>query len=186
MNTGSKKRLCSVICAALCAALFISSAAAALGLITGVKISPKGRITWDDFPGAVMYWLGVDGGYTPIMNGGTISDRIEEPGTYDLEIDAYTENSEKLLAVWTGTVVYDGSTFTLAESEEGPIDTTDESPAPVIAAPDTTRVPEKDRDTSSGIASGPIIITAIIAAAVIVTAVAAVIIVLAIVKRKKQ
>ena len=130
MKTG-KIRNIAALAAALLAALIVFAALPALadsiGYISGVKLTEGGRLTWDDYPEAVDYWLGINGGFTPVRNGESITDRFDEAGTYALELEAYTENGETQLAEWKGEAEYDGSKLTLTWSEPDPAGPTPEA-----------------------------------------------------------
>ena len=144
------KRIIGFLAAALISAVLLFAAlpapAHAVGYITGVEITGSGRMIWDVYPGAVDHWLGINGGFTPIENGEYISKRFDEAGTYELELDAYTENRETLLAMWKGTVEFDGSEVTLTWSEPDPgIPTPEPTEAPTEApANETTAEPANE------------------------------------------
>ncbi|MBP5312739.1 MAG: hypothetical protein J6112_07910, partial [Clostridia bacterium] len=82
--------------------------------LTGVTISPEGILAFDEYPGTVTYWLGINGGFLPVTSGEPL-DRIEKMGTYFIKIEASgikpETGEEGILAYWEGGVEYDGSTF---------------------------------------------------------------------------
>lgn len=167
-------------------ALVFAPAVSAVGLIEDVEVKENGRIVWKDYPGAVDYWIGVDGGSTPIENGGKISDRITEPGTYSLELDAYTANGEKLLATWEGKVEFDGSVFKLVWSEGRPAETPEPQKQNEPNGPASPAPAPGPAQEGASFAAGPLLIVIIIAFAAIVMSVAAVIIVIVIVRNRKK
>ncbi len=136
MKNRSISRTAAVF-AVLLAVILVSAAlpvsADGVGRISGVEVSEKGAITWDDFPGAVDYWIGVDGGFTPISKGASILDRFNEAGAYHLELDAYTANGEKLLAVWNGEAEYDGEYVKVRSEDLDPVFSTPETTEPIAA-----------------------------------------------------
>lgn len=164
MKTARTHRLFRAAAAALVIALVLSAALSAgaetVGYITGVSITEAGRLVWDNYPGAVDYWLGVDGGYTPVSNGQNIIDRFDSEGTHELELEAYTAGGETLIASWRGEVEYDGKNIKLTWSEEDPgIPTPEPTEAPTEAPAEEpteapvgtqTEAPAAETDAPSG------------------------------------
>ena len=82
--------------------------------VANVIISEDGVLTWDAYPGADTYWIGIDGGSLP--TGDTnydlkrIIDRYVEngsmpnSGSHSIKIEAYGDGS--VIATWEGTYEY--------------------------------------------------------------------------------
>lgn len=88
------------------------------GVIKDVELDADGTLSWEDYPKAKDYWIGVDGGFTPANNGMSVSTLITAAGTYRIELEAYTEDGEKFIAAWSSKVIYDGFVFKLISDGE--------------------------------------------------------------------
>lgn len=88
------------------------------GVIKNVQLTADGVLSWDEYKKAGEYWLGVDGAFTPVNNGDSLTGRIKEPGEYRIEINAYTKPTDLFIAAWNGTAVYDGTSFVLQNDAE--------------------------------------------------------------------
>lgn len=152
-STKRARALAAALICALMLAAALPALADTIGYITGVEITSAGRLVWDEYPGAVDYWLGVDGGFMPVSSGERILGRFEAAGEYDIELDAYTENGEALLATWSGRVEFDGESLKLIWSEDDPgLPTPEATEAPESAteepsaAPAETKAPSQETD----------------------------------------
>ena len=119
-----------LIIAVLAVALTVTCAADKVGKIENVKVTPEGLVTWDEYEGAVDYWIGVDGGFVPADGLCALRDFISEPGNHYIEIEGYTAGGEKRVADSGKIMVYyDGTSFSLGSGKT----TADASTEPVTA-----------------------------------------------------
>ena len=126
-----KRAVLTVIILTIVTAL--TCAASALGTVENVRISERGIITWDEYPGTEKYWIGIDGGYLPVDRCEyDLSSDITEAGEHSVEIGAYKDDSQVQLAQsHILTVVFDGSKFALSAAQtEDTAETADSDAAP--------------------------------------------------------
>ena len=82
--------------------------------VQNVNISEEGVLTWDAYPGADTYWIGIDGSSLPTTittyNLKAVIDRnvevgsLENSGTHTITIEAY--GGDSVIATWNGTYEY--------------------------------------------------------------------------------
>ena len=98
--------------------------AMATGYFDWVSVSETGQIFFSDVKGAKKYWVSVDGGdYVKASNGADLL--ITATGSHAVRLEAYSvskelRNGDELLAVWKGTVEYDGTVFRITDYERPP------------------------------------------------------------------
>ena len=94
--------------------------------ISNVVLDEHGILSWNPYEGADSYWLGIDGGFTPIENETDLNDRIRIEGDYKLELEAYRKETDGKSYKIAGTEFYcryEGERYRIISESEKEINT---------------------------------------------------------------
>ena len=117
------KKAIAILLAALLAAAPLSAVFADGEELFSVTLFENGKIEWKRIEGAGTYWIGINGSFLPAGDvteySLTEQGGISDPGTYDIEIDAYNADSTEMIRNTVITVRYEGEKFLIQGAPSG-------------------------------------------------------------------